>query len=96
MVHDHVSHVHQLHQAITTVKCYDGVYTAMTEWVSNWKKNGWQTSQSEPVKNKDDIMQLDSACQKINVKWVSEVVFVHNTTFTSLNVFSSLTQLACE
>jgi ribonuclease HI len=49
----------------------DSAYTikAMTEWVSNWKKNGWQTSQSEPVKNKDDIMQLDSACQKINVKW---------------------------
>ena len=29
------------------------------------------TSESKPVKNKEDIVQLDAACQKIDVKWVS-------------------------
>lgn len=49
----------------------DSSYTikAITEWVVKWKRNGWQTAQAEPVKNKEDIMRLDSACQRINVKW---------------------------
>lgn len=46
-------------------------HAAITEWVVKWKRNGWQTAQAEPVKNKEDIMRLDSACQRINVKWVS-------------------------
>ena len=29
------------------------------------------TSQNEPVKNKEDIVRLDSVCRKIDVKWVS-------------------------
>lgn len=48
------------------------LHAAMTEWVDKWKRNGWQTAQAEPVKNKEDITKLYSACQKINVKWVSE------------------------
>ena len=43
----------------------------MTEWVAKWKENGWQTAKAEPVKNKADIVQLDKACQKIDVRWVS-------------------------
>ena len=57
--------------AVTT-----GVSTVMTEWVGRWKRNGWLTSQAEPVKNKDDIVQLDSACQKIDVKWVRETTCI--------------------
>ena len=45
--------------------------TAATEWIKKWKKNGWQTSTAEPVKNKEDIVRLDKACQKIPVKWVN-------------------------
>ncbi|CAI8020776.1 Ribonuclease H1, partial [Geodia barretti] len=49
----------------------DSSYTikAMTEWLGKWKRNGWMTSQSAPVKNKEDIVRLDNACQKIDVKW---------------------------
>ena len=47
------------------------VAAAVTEWVGKWKRNGWKTSQAEPVKNREDIERLDSACQKIHVKWVS-------------------------
>jgi ribonuclease HI len=49
----------------------DSSYTikAMTEWVGKWKRNGWQTAEAKPVKNREDIVQLDSACQKIDVKW---------------------------
>jgi len=42
----------------------------MTEWVGKWKRNGWQTVQNEDVKNKEDLMQLDSLCHQIDVKWV--------------------------
>ena len=49
---------------------------AMTEWLPKWKQNGWKTYNSKPVKNKEDIVQLDTACQKIDVKWVSVIVHV--------------------
>ena len=48
----------------------------MTEWLDKWKRNGWQTSQAGPVKNKEDIVQLDNACQKIDVKWVSVYIYI--------------------
>jgi ribonuclease HI len=65
------SAVDQGHSAVE-VKT-DSSYTikAMTEWLGKWKRNGWMTSQSAPVKNKEDIVRLDNACQKIDVKWWS-------------------------
>ena len=37
-----------------------------------WKRNGWKTSTGQPVKNKDDFVQLDKLlCDRtITVKWV--------------------------
>ena len=29
------------------------VKLGITEWIHKWKKNNWQTSKKEPVKNKD-------------------------------------------
>lgn len=29
-------------------------------WISNWKKNGWKTSQRKPVLNQDLWMRLDT------------------------------------
>ena len=38
-------------------------------WILNWKKNGWKTSNKNPVKNKDLWVQLDKEILKHNIKW---------------------------
>ena len=41
-------------------------------WLNNWKKNGWKTSNKKPVKNKDLWIELDNLVShhKIDWKWV--------------------------
>ena len=48
------------------------VKDGITQWISNWKKNNWKTSNKKPVKNVDLWIKLDNAIQnkKINWKWV--------------------------
>ncbi|WP_127025569.1 ribonuclease HI [Rheinheimera mangrovi] len=48
------------------------VRLGITQWLANWKKNNWKTSQKEPVKNQDLWRRLDLACQghKVNWHWV--------------------------
>jgi hypothetical protein len=41
-----------------------------TKWMSNWKRNGWKRGDKSDVKNKEDLEQLDSTMQGIEVKWV--------------------------
>ena len=36
------------------------VKQGITEWINNWKLNGWKTSKKEDVKNKDLWTQLDN------------------------------------
>ena len=35
------------------------VKSGITEWIHNWKKNGWKTANKQPVKNKDLWIELD-------------------------------------
>jgi ribonuclease HI len=48
------------------------VRKGITEWMIQWKKRGWKTSNKKPVKNMDLWQQLDSITQqhKINWHWV--------------------------
>lgn len=48
------------------------VRLGITQWLANWKKNSWKTSQKEAVKNQDLWRRLDAACQghKVNWHWV--------------------------
>lgn len=39
------------------------------QWIFNWKRNNWQTSNKKPVKNKDLWILLDQAIQKHQVEW---------------------------
>ena len=41
----------------------------ITSWIHKWKRNGWQTSQKEPVKNKDLWVALDEASQRHEIEW---------------------------
>jgi ribonuclease HI len=55
---------------ITTDSQY--VRKGITEWMIQWKKRGWKTSNKKPVKNIDLWQQLDAITQqhKINWHWV--------------------------
>lgn len=48
------------------------VMQGITEWLSNWKRNGWKTAAKKPVKNIDLWQQLDDevSSHKIHWKWV--------------------------
>jgi ribonuclease HI len=41
----------------------------VTEWVAQWKRNGWLTRNKTPVKNADLWERLDQAAQRHQVEW---------------------------
>jgi ribonuclease HI len=41
----------------------------ITEWIGNWKRNGWKTAAKKPVKNADLWQLLDEARQRHEVEW---------------------------
>ena len=45
------------------------VKNGITEWMKNWKKNGWKNSSKKPVKNKDLWEKLDKLCEANCVSW---------------------------
>ena len=49
----------------------DSIYVknGITEWMKNWKKNGWKNSNKKPVKNKDLWLKLDKLCEANSVSW---------------------------
>ena len=47
------------------------VMKGITEWLDNWKKNGWKTSnKKQAVKNVDLWQQLDELVQKHEIRWI--------------------------
>ena len=45
------------------------VKSGITEWIHNWKKNGWKTASKQPVKNKDLWLKLDHLSSEFKVVW---------------------------
>ena len=45
------------------------VKSGITEWINNWKKNGWKTASKQPVKNKDLWTELDLMTNDFQIKW---------------------------
>jgi len=45
------------------------VLKGITEWMSNWKKRGWQTTARKPVKNEDLWRRLDAAIGRHQIEW---------------------------
>lgn len=53
--------------AVTTDSQY--VKNGITQWIHNWKKNGWKTAARKAVKNADLWQALDSEVKKHQVDW---------------------------
>lgn len=41
----------------------------ITEWIRNWKKNGWKTAARKPVKNAELWNELDELIARHDVNW---------------------------
>jgi len=45
------------------------VIQGITEWIHNWKKNGWKNAGKKPVANKDLWEELDHLATRHDVTW---------------------------
>lgn len=52
---------------VTTDSQY--VKKGITEWLVQWKRRNWQTSNKQPVKNKDLWQQLDAISKQHEISW---------------------------
>ncbi len=41
----------------------------ITQWINNWKRNGWKTAAKKPVKNVDLWRRLEQAAAAHDVEW---------------------------
>lgn len=60
-----------LDRASTLTIVTDSTYVknGVTQWIHGWKRNGWQTSQRKPVKNRELWQRLDSVVAALQVEW---------------------------
>ena len=52
---------------VTTDSQY--VKNGITQWIHNWKRNGWKTAAKKPVKNSDLWQMLDVEVKRHQVEW---------------------------
>ena len=55
-----------------TIELYtDSKYVkdGITEWIINWKKNGWKNASKKPVKNSELWIELDRMTNHHQVSW---------------------------
>lgn len=52
---------------VTTDSQY--VKNGITQWIHNWKRNGWKTAAKKPVKNDDLWRLLDAEVARHDVDW---------------------------
>ncbi|MDO8534043.1 MAG: ribonuclease HI [Xanthobacteraceae bacterium] len=43
--------------------------SGISEWMPNWKKNGWRTADKKAVKNVDLWQRLDAAASRHEIRW---------------------------
>lgn len=47
------------------------VKNGITQWINNWKRNGWKTASGGAVKNKELWIELDTLSQRANsLEWM--------------------------
>ncbi len=55
--------------SVTLVTDSQYVRKGITEWIDNWKRNGWRTAAKKPVKNADLWRELDEQSQRHVIDW---------------------------
>jgi len=55
--------------SVTLVTDSQYVRKGITEWIDNWKRNGWRTAAKKPVKNSDLWRELDEQSQRHVIDW---------------------------
>ena len=45
------------------------VKSGITEWIHNWKKNGWKTANKQEVKNRELWLELDLLNNEFEINW---------------------------
>jgi ribonuclease HI len=58
---------HPCRVRLTTDSQY--VQKGITEWMANWKRNGWKTAARKPVKNVDLWQRLDTVISGHQIRW---------------------------
>ena len=53
--------------SLTTDSQY--VRLGVTQWMANWKRNGWRNAQKQPVKNRDLWERLDAQAGRHHIDW---------------------------
>jgi ribonuclease HI len=53
--------------SLTTDSQY--VRLGVTQWMANWKRNGWRNAQKQPVKNRDLWERLDALAGRHEIEW---------------------------
>jgi ribonuclease HI len=46
------------------------VQKGISEWIHNWKRNGWRTADKKPVKNADLWQILDALAKQHQISWI--------------------------
>ena len=46
------------------------VKSGITQWIYNWKKNGWKTADKKEVKNKNLWTELDDLSNAFDIEWI--------------------------
>ena len=46
------------------------VKSGITEWIHNWKKNGWKTANKKDVKNKRLWTKLNNISNSFDIEWI--------------------------
>src|SRR5258708_30256955 len=56
------------HCAVEVVTDSEYLKNGITQWIANWKRNGWRTSARKPVVNQDLWAELDALVQNHQVR----------------------------
>lgn len=46
------------------------VQKGISQWIGNWKRNGWLTAEKKPVKNADLWQRLDKLSSQHRINWI--------------------------
>ncbi|AWL11851.1 Ribonuclease H [Saliniradius amylolyticus] len=66
-----IAALESLNQACEVDLTTDSQYLrqGINQWIHNWRRNGWRTSNKKPVKNADLWQRLDATVQKHQIHW---------------------------